>query len=112
MKCPRCGLINPDFAQRCDCGFDFKTETLKKSYFRKDPPRDMNDMNQRKVKKPEEWSDGTYFILGIVIGAFWAFVWLESLAPTELWAQRLIAFAVPVATGFLAMLIREKIFWL
>jgi hypothetical protein len=23
MKCPRCGLINPEVAQRCDCGYDF-----------------------------------------------------------------------------------------
>jgi uncharacterized membrane protein YhaH (DUF805 family) len=22
-KCPRCGLINPPDAQRCDCGYDF-----------------------------------------------------------------------------------------
>ncbi|MBN2208456.1 MAG: hypothetical protein JW759_04090 [Candidatus Coatesbacteria bacterium] len=22
-KCPRCGLISPEGAQRCDCGFDF-----------------------------------------------------------------------------------------
>lgn len=23
MKCPHCGLINPDSSQRCDCGYDF-----------------------------------------------------------------------------------------
>ena len=23
MHCPQCGLINPDIAQRCDCGYDF-----------------------------------------------------------------------------------------
>lgn len=23
MKCPNCGLINPDDAQRCDCGYNF-----------------------------------------------------------------------------------------
>src|SRR5439155_19867682 len=26
-KCPGCGLLNPDSAPTCDCGFDFKTHT-------------------------------------------------------------------------------------
>ncbi|HKX29716.1 MAG TPA: PF20097 family protein [Blastocatellia bacterium] len=25
MNCPRCDLINPDTALRCDCGWDFST---------------------------------------------------------------------------------------
>ena len=25
MDCPFCGLINPDSAERCDCGYDFRT---------------------------------------------------------------------------------------
>jgi hypothetical protein len=33
MKCPKCGLINPDEAQRCDCGYDFENHTMEKSYF-------------------------------------------------------------------------------
>ncbi len=32
MNCPRCQLINPDTAQRCDCGYDFETKTIKESY--------------------------------------------------------------------------------
>ena len=32
MNCPRCGLINPGTAQRCDCGYDFISKSLKKSY--------------------------------------------------------------------------------
>ena len=32
MKCPVCGLFNPDSAQRCDCGYDFQSGKLKKSY--------------------------------------------------------------------------------
>jgi len=34
MKCPRCGLINPDGAIRCDCGYDFKTGEVKNSFLR------------------------------------------------------------------------------
>ncbi len=32
MKCPKCGLINPDNAQRCDCGYDFEQKQMVKSY--------------------------------------------------------------------------------
>lgn len=33
MECPRCKLINPDTARRCDCGYDFETKTAKTPYF-------------------------------------------------------------------------------
>jgi hypothetical protein len=26
MNCPKCGLTNPDSAQRCECGYDFAAE--------------------------------------------------------------------------------------
>ena len=29
MHCPNCGLINPPTAQRCDCGYDFTSHTIK-----------------------------------------------------------------------------------
>ena len=32
MDCPNCKLVNPPEAERCDCGFDFKTREMKKSY--------------------------------------------------------------------------------
>ena len=28
MKCPQCGLLNADEAQRCDCGYDFVKKTV------------------------------------------------------------------------------------
>ncbi len=31
MKCPNCGLINPNSAQQCDCGYDFLKAELKSS---------------------------------------------------------------------------------
>jgi hypothetical protein len=33
MECSECGLINPDTAERCDCGFDFASKAMKKPYF-------------------------------------------------------------------------------
>jgi uncharacterized membrane protein len=32
MDCPNCKLVNPPTAERCDCGYDFKTRTIKESY--------------------------------------------------------------------------------
>lgn len=32
MQCPRCRLINPDTALRCDCGYDFETQRMQKPY--------------------------------------------------------------------------------
>ena len=28
MKCPSCGLINPETAQLCDCGYDFEKQEV------------------------------------------------------------------------------------
>ena len=32
MKCVNCGLINPETAIRCDCGYDFATQTVMASH--------------------------------------------------------------------------------
>src|SRR5579864_5023371 len=37
MNCPRCGLINPETAQRCDCGYDFITKSVEKTYSTSSP---------------------------------------------------------------------------
>lgn len=30
--CPKCRLVNPPHAQRCDCGYDFVSRTVQASY--------------------------------------------------------------------------------
>jgi len=37
MNCPRCGLINPETAQRCDCGYDFIGKSVQESYLTSTP---------------------------------------------------------------------------
>jgi len=32
MECKNCGLLNPDTAMRCDCGYDFATHTVQGPY--------------------------------------------------------------------------------
>jgi hypothetical protein len=34
MKCSKCGLLNPPTALRCDCGWDFASNTMKESYLK------------------------------------------------------------------------------
>ena len=37
MDCPRCGLINPGTAERCDCGYDFISKSVQESYLTSAP---------------------------------------------------------------------------
>jgi uncharacterized RDD family membrane protein YckC len=39
MRCPKCNLENPSSVQRCDCGYDFISGTMKESYLRKQTPK-------------------------------------------------------------------------
>ena len=32
MECPKCGLLNPPEAQRCDCGWDFQSREMERSF--------------------------------------------------------------------------------
>jgi hypothetical protein len=34
QDCPNCGLINPQDAQRCDCGYDFASRSMRESYLK------------------------------------------------------------------------------
>ena len=39
MNCPKCHLENHPTAERCDCGYDFATKTMKDSYLKFDEIR-------------------------------------------------------------------------
>ncbi len=54
MDCPHCGLVNPPDAQRCDCGYDFTTKTLKEPHGRSDivlhPPKYFHTSQKVQIK--------------------------------------------------------------
>jgi hypothetical protein len=56
MECPHCGLVSPASATRCDCGFDFISKTLERSYLKESlGPR----FKQAPAIAPREpWSSG------------------------------------------------------
>ena len=61
MDCPRCRLVNPDEAERCDCGYDFASGEMKGSYLEADEAR------RRLSRTP----DGPYGIAGwLLVPAF------------------------------------------
>jgi hypothetical protein len=45
MKCPKCDLINPATALRCDCGYDFLSKEVEESYL---SPRERKSLPSRK----------------------------------------------------------------
>ncbi len=41
MVCPRCKLINPESAKRCDCGYDFESNKVERAYFTQAFPKEL-----------------------------------------------------------------------
>jgi hypothetical protein len=58
MKCPRCGLLNPETAKRCDCGYDFELRIF---------VNEVMTGGESKAKLPRMWVG--YLIAAIVFVA-------------------------------------------
>ena len=57
MECKNCGLLNPDTAMRCDCGYDFATDTMRASYIVKPA-----------TPAPDNWVRQYAIACGLVLG--------------------------------------------
>jgi len=51
MKCPKCELFNPDSAMKCNCGYDFQTGTMGKTYLTKKVEEKNNKDEIKKDRK-------------------------------------------------------------
>lgn len=63
MKCPKCGLTNPETALWCDCGYDFESK--------KERPRTLSARDSLRT------SDRVRFVVGFII----LFMFLIQTAP-------------------------------
>jgi uncharacterized RDD family membrane protein YckC len=73
MKCPRCGLINPETAMRCDCGWDFATGIVKESYLGKEAmyPSNLASLGERFFGQVlDELIAAIPIIVGIILSVF------------------------------------------
>ena len=70
QDCPTCGLTNPDTAQRCDCGYDFSSRTMKQPYLR---PRALEGQGA------ERWTTG--WIQCVCFCIMWIGLYAVTLGP-------------------------------
>jgi hypothetical protein len=91
--CPNCELLSPDTAERCDCGFDFVSRTMKGSL--------LSGREREILKTPKLpwWAAGTTFV--ILRGAF-------SLIGSPSSHQTLITIAASVGAGAIVFLLVRR----
>ena len=49
QNCPNCGLINPENALRCDCGYDFASKTMQESYLSPEEQQKIKDQRDHEL---------------------------------------------------------------
>ena len=88
MECPQCRRINPETAQRCDCGHDFTTKTLEEPY--------AEGPLKKLFKGPKGL--GSFFVLSgglsAIISIVAALMWSGGV-PIHLVFMGLLFFAIP-----------------
>lgn len=65
MECPKCRLVNPQEALRCDCGYDFVAKAMKESYVEADllsrvPNMEefVRELGERDIRVGAVWAAG------------------------------------------------------
>src|SRR5262245_38201197 len=90
QECPRCRLLSPDSAARCDCGYDFTTKTIQSSYLVADTVRKYG--GEREFGEHTARQNIRIGVISLSVAAFVAVVsYLNSGTPS--------LFTVPVMIG-------------
>ena len=76
MKCPHCGLLNPQSAQRCDCGYDFRTASLQPSYL-------TSRQQTGGTTAGQSQATGRHWAMACLLGAFFGMVVAGRLAAAD-----------------------------
>jgi len=66
--CPKCRLANPENAMRCDCGYDFASNTVEESYL--------------PAKERSVWTFEAFLVLSLFVAVLGAILpFLEAVLP-------------------------------
>ena len=65
-KCPQCGLWNTESAIRCDCGYDFVSNTVKESYSARTPlsVEELEERGRKNMTNGALWFVGGLIVTG------------------------------------------------
>ena len=98
MECPKCHLQNPAIAVRCDCGYDFTTGTLERSYLEDREGSGGLSSPVRELASLEERLVGWLVDRLVVGGAILPHLVLRSVS--EEWGNATMAFGVVAAVSY------------
>jgi hypothetical protein len=76
VECPKCGLVNPDNALRCDCGYDFATGQIEESYL--EEAGQSTDIARANKRIKQAW------IVGVIGGVITLIATLLSVAGVDI----------------------------
>jgi hypothetical protein len=94
--CPQCALVSPDEALRCDCGYDFATNTIESSYLIEHHRR--KQLSSGAHLQQSSWPDS---------GFVWAVIGILGAANIVAIAETGNASLFLVTLGFMAVALRR-----
>jgi hypothetical protein len=106
MTCPRCKLLSPGTAVRCDCGYDFTSGTIQ----RPDPRERRNSQNYQMGVILSAASFGLGVVATVALAAvdYYSSPANGQAYPRSLDPHRLLPYVFPVVVALLPMLLPRQ----